>query len=77
MPHHDGVLEPSTGRLHPDMTTLVHPDHRDIKRGYRTGREFYFVDAEPHERRMTESYLIERLCESVTEMAYWKDVDST
>ena len=75
--YHGGVLEPSTGRLRPDMKTLVHLDHRDTKRGYRAGREFYFVDAEPHERRMTEGYLIERLCESVTEMAYWKDLDST
>ena len=59
---HGGVLEPSTGRLRPDMTTLVHLDHWDTKRGYHAGREFYFVDAEPHERRMTEGYLIERLC---------------
>ncbi len=53
------------------------PANRDAKRGYRAGREFFFVEAEPHERRMTEGYLLERLRESVTEMAHWKDVDST
>ena len=60
--YHGGVLEPSTGRLRPDVTTLVHLDHRDTKRGYRAGRECYSVSADPHERRMTEGYLIERLC---------------
>ena len=59
------------------MTTLAHLDHRDAKRGYRAGRAFYFVDAEPHERRMTESYLIERLHESVSEMASWRNGDGT
>jgi len=75
--YHGGVLEPSTGQLRPDVTTFAHLDHRDAKRGYRAGREFFFVEAEPHERRMTEGYLLERLRESVTEMAHWKDVDST
>ena len=59
------------------MTTLAHLDHRDAKRGYRAGREFYFVDAEPHERRYTEYSLIERLRESVSEMASWHDGEST
>lgn len=75
--YHGGVLEPSTSRLRSDVTTLAHLDHRNAKRGYRAGREFFFVDAEPHERTMTESYLIERLRESVTEMAYWKDDNGT
>ena len=75
--YHGGILSPQTGQLCPDVTTLAHLDHRDAKRGYRAGREFFFVDAEPHERRMTESDLIERLHESVTEMASWKDADAT
>lgn len=75
--YHGGVLEPSTGKLRPNVTTLAHLDHRDARRGYRAGREFFFVDAEPHERRMTESALLERIHESVTEMAHWKDADGT
>ena len=75
--YHGGILSPHTGQLRPDVITLAHLDHRDAKRGYRAGREFYFVDAEPHEQRMTESYLIERLRESVGEMASWHNGDVT
>ena len=64
--YHGGVFEPSTGQLRSDVTALAHLDHRNAKRGYCAGREFFFVDAEPHERRVTESYLIERFRESVT-----------
>lgn len=75
--YHGGILSPHTGRLRPDVTTLAHLDHRGAKRGYRAGREFYFVDAEPHEKRYTEHSLIERLRESVTGMASWHDGDGT
>ena len=75
--YHGAILSPHTGQLRPDVTVLAHLDHRDAKRGYRAGRVFYFVDAEPHERRMTESYLIKRLHESVSEMASWRNGDGT
>ena len=75
--YHGGVLEPSTGQLRPAVTTLAHLDHRDARRGYYAGRAFFFVDAEPHERRMTESVLLERLRQSVTEMTRWKDAEGT
>ena len=75
--YHGGVLEPSTGLLRLNVTTLVHLDHRDARRGYRAGRTFFFVDAEPHECRMTESGLLERLHESVTDMTRWKDAEGT
>jgi len=75
--YHGGILSPQTGQLRPDVTTLARLDHRDAKRGYRAGREFYFVDAEPHEQRYTECRLIDRLRESVTEMACWRNADST
>ena len=75
--YHGGVLEPSTGQLRPGVTTLACLDHRDARRGYRAGREFFFVDAELHERRMTEGNLLERLHESITEMTHWKDADDT
>lgn len=75
--YHGGILSPQTGQRRPDVTTLAHLDHRDARRGYRAGREYYFVDAEPHEQRYTEISLIERLCESVTEMATCRDSEST
>ncbi|MFL5587043.1 MAG: hypothetical protein ACJ8DI_05205 [Ktedonobacteraceae bacterium] len=75
--YHGGILSPQTGQRRPDVTTLAHLDHRDARRGYRAGRAFYFVEAEPHEQRYTEGRLIERLRESVTEMASWRDGKST
>jgi len=75
--YHGGILSPQTGQRRPDVTTLAHLDHRDAQRGYRAGREFYFVDAEPHEQRYTEYSLIERLRESVSEMFSWHNGDGT
>lgn len=75
--YHGGILSPQTGQRRSDVTALAHLDHRDAKRDYRAGREFYFVDAEPHEQRYTESSLIERLHESVGEMAVCRDSEST
>jgi hypothetical protein len=59
------------------VTALVAICNRDAARGYRAGREWFFVDAESDECRYTESRLIERLRESVLEMAHWQDRDST
>lgn len=75
--YHGGVLEPSAGQRRSDVTTLAHLDHTNAKQGYRAGREFFFVDAELHERRFTEICLIEWLRESVTEMTDWKNGDDT
>lgn len=75
--YHGGILSPHTGQLRPDATALAYLDHRDARRGYRAGREFYFVDAEPYEQRPIEHSLIERLRESVGEMASWHDGDGT
>lgn len=75
--YHGGILSSRTGQPRSDVTTLAHLYHRDAKRGYRAGREYYFVDAEPHEQRYNEVSLIERLRESVTEMATSWDSEST
>ena len=75
--YHGGILSPQTGQRRSDVTTLAHLDHRDARRGYRAGRDFYFVEAEPDEQWYTEGRLIERLRESVTEMAAWRDGEST
>jgi hypothetical protein len=67
---HASVLSLLTGQLRPDVTTLVAICNQNVARCYRAGREWFFVDAELHERRFTESRLIERLRESVLEMVH-------
>ena len=74
---HAGVLSPATGQLRPGVAALATLCNREAARGYRAGREWFFVDAEPHERRYSESRLIERLRESVLEMAHWQDGEPT
>ncbi len=74
---HAGILSVLTGQLRPDVTTLIAIRNQNATRGYRAGREWFFVDAESHERRYTESRLIERLRESVLEMVRWQDSDPT
>lgn len=75
--YHGGVLDPATKQPYADVTTLAHLDHPDAERGYRAGREFFFVDAEPHEQRLSESYLIERIQQDVIEMVHWRNGDAT
>jgi hypothetical protein len=75
--YHGGVLLPSTGQLRPDVTILANLDHKDAVRGYDAGREWYFVETEPHERRWTESQIITRLSEDTTEMYEHKNGDGT
>jgi hypothetical protein len=72
-----GVLSLLTGQLRTDVTTLVAICNQNTARGYRAGREWFFVDAVPHEHRYTESRLIERLRESVLEMVHCQDSEPT
>ena len=74
---HAGVLSPLTGQLRPDVKALAALCNQDAASGYRAGREWYFVDAEPHECRYTESRLIERPRESILEMAHRQDSEPT
>jgi hypothetical protein len=74
---HANVLSLLTGQFRPDVTTLVAICTQNAARGYRAGREWFFVDAEPYKRRYTESRLIERLRESVLEMVHWQDSEPT
>src|SRR5438552_4058335 len=53
--YHGGVLLPATGQLRLTVKTLARLDHEQAKRGYRAGRAWFFVDAESHERRYSES----------------------
>lgn len=75
--YHGGLLLPQTGERRPDVTTLAFLDHPDARHGYDAGREFYFVDAQITEQRMTEEYLIQRLRDGVSEMTSWNDEDET
>lgn len=75
--YHGSVLSPHTGQLRQGVSTLAFLDHPQAKRGYHAGREYVFVDAAPHECRLSEQRIFARLCESVTEMLDWKDVDAT
>jgi hypothetical protein len=69
---HGGVLDPR-GQLRRDVTTLVTLSDPDITRGYRAGRECYFLDLEPHELYSPDSYLVDRLHEDVQDDPYpWK-----
>jgi len=73
--YHGGVLSPSTGQLRPDVMALVAIHNEDTARGYHAGREWYFVETEPYERRFTESQIIEKLCEDATELTEERDSD--
>ena len=70
---HGGVLSSVTGQLRPEVTTLVTFTDQDAARGYKVGREYFFHEAEPQERRYTDGSLIERLRESIFSMVDWKD----
>lgn len=75
--YHGGVLCPQTRQRRREVTTFARLDHHEVRRGYRAGREYYFVDADPPESRMSERLLLQRLCESVTEMVQWHDDEDT
>lgn len=48
---HGSVLLSSNGTLRPDVTTLVTLRDGEVKRGYRAGREFYFIEADTKYRQ--------------------------
>lgn len=68
--YHGGVLSPHTGHLRPGVTTLATLDHPDARAGYAAGREWYFHEAEPQQRRLDEQGVIARLRELVIEDPY-------
>ena len=75
--YHGGVLSPQTGQLHPGVTALIAFDQQDAIRGYAIGREWFFCDAEPQERRFTEGTVLRRVGESVREMFESNDAYET
>src|SRR5712691_269889 len=61
---HGKVLTPN-GTRRSDTTTLVTLTSRDDQRGYRAGRLWFFYEATPDERTLTDNELLKRLREYV------------
>ena len=74
---HGSVLCPEAGEPFPELTALVVFHDKQISRGYRAGREWFFNEAEPHERRRTDTDFLARLRESITDMLSFGDSDAT
>jgi len=74
---HGGILSSQTLQLCPNVTALVTFHDREIARGYSAGRDWFFNEAEPEQRRYTDRSFIERLRESITDMLSFGDGDET
>ncbi len=74
---HGGVLNPRTGELWPDVTTLVTLSNPSVTRGYRAGRIWFFYEADPDERRLTDIHLLQRLHELAVERHQYQDEAKT
>lgn len=60
--------------LRSDVTALVaFDDNQDAIRGYKAGRQWFFEEANPDERTMTDEQLIARLRELTADAATWHD----
>jgi hypothetical protein len=71
---HGEVLTPNGTRL-PDVTSLVTLNQKDEQRGYRAGRLWFYYEATPDERTLTDNELLKRLHEYVTDSHMWGDPD--
>ncbi len=70
---HGGILTPER-TLRPDVTALVSfDDNQDGIHGYKAGRQWFFEEADPEERTMTDDQLIERLRELTKGASTWHD----
>lgn len=57
-----GAVQLADGTLQKDATTLVRLHDEEIARGYRVGREYFFIEAETDEEwTITDTYLINQL----------------
>ncbi len=71
--YHGSVLSPYTGELRSDLTLLATCEDVDSMRGYNIGREWYFLESEPHELSRIETNLIEYLRELASESVQFHD----
>jgi len=74
---HGAILSPQTGQLRPGVTALVRFQNEDAARGYRVGREWYFIDAQPDKRTCTDAKLMERFQELQRESVTFRDGEAT
>jgi hypothetical protein len=66
-----GAILTAHGTRRPDVSTLALLDSMNAQRGYRAGRHWFFEETEPHERRLTDDYMVERLEELAREAPAW------
>lgn len=74
---HGGILDPETGLLRLNLTTLVYLSDPYTIRGYRAGRVWFFYEANPNECRLTDTYIMQRFHELATESHTFRDVQGT
>jgi len=74
---HGGLLDPQTGELRPNVTTLVTLSDHSLAHGYRSGCVWFFSEADEDERRLTDTYLMQRLHELATESHEYMDAQGT
>src|SRR5713226_3345436 len=58
-----GAVLTAKGTRRPTVATLTLLESKDAIRGYRVGRNWWFEEAEPHEQRWTDDYVVERFHE--------------
>ena len=70
---HGGFLTPEW-TLRSEVSTIVSfDDNQDAIHGYKAGRQWFFEEATPDERTMTDDQLIERLRELTKDASTWHD----
>ncbi len=74
---HGGVLNPRKNELWSNVTALVKLSDPQVIRGYRAGRVWFFYEADPGERRLTDTHIMLRLHELATERHEYMDEQGT
>lgn len=70
-----GTVVTATGSTCQEVATLAALDSKDAWRGYLAGRHWFFREATPRERRLSDDYLIERFHELARNCTEWHDPD--
>jgi hypothetical protein len=71
-----GTIITTTGSVRQNVATLAMLDTNDARRGYLAGRHFFFYEATPQKRRLTDTFLIERFHEIAQECTTRHDADA-
>ena len=62
-----GAIVTAHGTRRLNALTLITLDSKDARRGYDVGREWFFLESEPEERRFTDDALIKRFYDDAQE----------